>query len=167
MHTYKWETVDHHIVMVAKDGESLKNKIHNLAISIMSHWANHPKDGPEAAIKLTALQEASPYHRKAFADWMAVKSGMSWSEEKETWYVQKGQKCKKDQLDAARNEPFWEVSPPPKANPLTDEMILKTLQGILDKQKKHEKNPVDGDAFSKAGNESLRAAIEAWKAKVS
>jgi len=164
--SYKFDQIDRHIAAVEKDGEKLQNKIHSLAISILSHWANTPKDGTLCAEKMTSLQNASPYHRKAFADWVGLKTGMQWSEETEAWFVHKDQKIKKDKLDAARDEPFWKVSPPPKAKPLTDEMILTILMGIIDKQKKHEKKPVEGDEFSKAGNEHLRAAIEAWKAKV-
>ena len=159
--SYAFDKIDTHIEAVAKDGEKLKNKIHALAISILSHWANNPEDGLLCAEKMTLLQEASPYHRKSFADWVAFKTGMQWSEESGRWYVHADQKIKKAKLDAAKEEPFWEVSPPAKANPLTNEAILKMLQGVLDKQKKHEKNPVEGDEFSYSANEHIRAAIKA------
>lgn len=161
IHTYDFSKIDNHIQAVEKDGAKLQTKIHALAISILSHWANNPADGLLCAEKMTDLQNASPYHRKAFADWVGMKSGMQWSKESERWYVHEDQKIKKDKLDAAKNEPFWKVSPPQKANPLTDEQVLKMLQGILDKQKKHEKNPVDDDAFSYKANEHIRAAIKA------
>jgi len=159
--SYAFDKIDAHIETVAKDGEKLQNKIHSLAISILSHWANNPADGLLCSEKMTLLQEASPYHRKSFADWVGLKTGMQWSKESGRWYVQEGQKVKKDKLDAAKDEPFWKVSPPQKANPLTNEAILKMLQGVLDKQKKHEKNPVEGDEFSYSANEHIRAAIKA------
>ena len=161
IHAYSFDKIDTYIQAVEKDVEKLQTKIHALAISILSHWANNPEDGLLCAEKMTDLQNASPYHRKAFADWVGLKSGMQWSKESERWFVHKDQKIKKDKLDAAKNEPFWKVSPPAKANPFTDEQVLKMLQGILDKQKKHEKNPVDGDEFSYSANEHIRAAIKA------
>lgn len=161
--TYKFEDIDKHIGLVKRDGEKLQNKIHALAITILSHWANNPEDGPLCAQKITDLQAASPYHSRAFADWVALKTGMNWSEETEVWYVQAGQKFRKDKLDSAKNEPFWVVSKPTPPKPLTDEMILKSLQSILDKQQKHEKNKVEGDDFSHKANEHIRAAIAALK----
>lgn len=161
IHAYDFAKIDSHIEAVQKDGEKLQSKIHALAISILSHWANNPEDGLLCAEKMTLLQEASPYHRKSFADWVGLKTGMQWSDESKRWFVHKDQKIKKDKLDAAKDEPFWKVSPPPKAKPLTNEVILKQLQGLLDKQKKHEKNPVDGDDFSYSANEHIRAAIKA------
>lgn len=161
IHAYNFAKIDAYIKAVEKDGEKLQSKIHALAVSILAHWANNPKDGLLCAEKMTDLQNASPYHRKAFADWVALKTGMLWSEENERWFVHKDQKIKKDRLDSAKNEPFWKVSPPAKAKPLTNEVILKMLQGLLDKQKKHEKNPVEGDDFSYSANEHIRAAIKA------
>lgn len=158
---YKFADVDKHISIVRKDGEKLQTKIHSLAITILSHWAQNPDAGPECAKKMTDLQNASPYHAKAFADWVALKSGMSWAEETGVWYVQKGQKFRKDKLDSAKNEPFWVVSKPAAPKPFTDEMVIKMLEGILDKQKKHQEKPIDGDAFSLKANEHIRAALKA------
>jgi len=160
--SYKWEDVEKHIVSVGKNATSLKVKIHSLGVTIAARWASHPTDGRACAKLLTELQQASPYHSKAFASWVSM-LGMQWAEETETWYIQEGQKLKKDALDSAKINPFWEVSPPPKANPLTDEMVVKMLEGILKKQQKHDKESVDGDDYSKKGNESIRAAIVALK----
>ena len=74
--SYKPETIDHHIGLVRKDGEKLRNKIHSLAISILKAWHDDPKGksyGSQwAAERITALQNASPYHSKSFADWVAI-----------------------------------------------------------------------------------------------
>ena len=161
VYVYKWADLDTHILDVSKKAGTLQSKIHSIAVSILSHWANNPKDGKDAAVKMTALQVASPYHQKAFADWVSLKTGMHWAKDTETWYVQKGQKFRKDALDAAKEEPFWKVSPPTAPSPFTDEMVVKMLQGILDKQARHGKKPVEGDAFSTKGNEAIRAAMKA------
>lgn len=161
---YEYSQVDKLIMGVERDGESLKTKIHSIAICLLSHWANNPTAGLEVAEKMTALQNASPYHSKSFADWVAVQCNMKWAEDTKRWYVQKDQKFKKPQLDAAKSNPFWTVSPPQAAKPLTNEAIIKILEGILAKQEKHEKNPVADDNFSTAGNEGIRTAINALKA---
>ncbi len=112
---------------------------------------------------LTDLQTNTPWHGKSLADWVGVKTKLQWSKEKECWYGQVGQKYSKEELDSAKKEPFWKVSPPPAPKPLTDEMILKVLEGILSKQAKHDKKAVKDDAYSKKGNEGIRMAIEALK----
>lgn len=161
---YKFKDIDKHIGLVKRDGEKLQNKIHSLAITILSHWANNPTDGPLCAEKMTELQGASPYHASAFADWVALKTGMHWAKEKSVWYVQQGQKFRKDKLDSAKDEPFWVVSKPKAPKPFTDEDVLKALETILDKQKRHGEKPVKGDNFSFKANEQIRAAIAALKA---
>lgn len=163
MITYTIDKIPAAILTVEKDSLKVRNKIHAIAVSILAHWANKPEAGSECAEYMTALQNASPYHAKSFADWVGLKTGMQWAKETEKWYVHVDQKCKKETLDSAKSEPFWDVSPPAKANPLTDEAVLKILQGILDKQKRHEKKPVDGDDFSLKANEHIRAAMEALK----
>lgn len=164
IYAYKYEEIDAQTEAVKAQAQKVQDKLHALMICALAEWAKKPTLGIEVAGKLTAIQNASPYHAKHVADWIALKTGLNWSEEKETWYAHVDQKFTKDKLDAAKNEPFWKVSPPVKAKPLTDEAIVKMLEGILAKQKSHEKKPVEGDSFSKAGNEALRQAIEAWKA---
>lgn len=161
--SYKWETIPGHIVQVEKTAQSLQSKIHSIAVSIMARWASHKGDGAECANRMTNLVKASPYHSKAFADWVSLKTGMMWSEEKEVFYVHKDQKCSKETLEACKAETFWEVSPPAKASPLTNEAIIGILEGIIDKQKRHDKKSVEGDNYSKAGNEHIRGAIKALR----
>lgn len=161
--SYKWADADKLVAGIQRDGKSLQSKIHSVAICFLSHWANRPHDGAIVAEKMTALQNASPYHANSFSQWVGLMTGLQWSEEKSVWYVHKDQKFKKDALDRAKGEPFWEVSPPPKAKPFTDEMVIDTLQKILDKQARHAKKPVDGDDFSTKGNEFIRGAIAALK----
>lgn len=165
LHSYAWDKIPSTIEAVASESGKLQTKIHAVCISILVGWANDAERGAKAAEYFTALQNSVPWHGKSVANWIGLVSGMKWSEETERWYVQAGQKFGKDKLDYAKKNPFWEVSPPPKAKPLTDELVLKLLESILEKQKKHEKKPVEGDAFSKAGNEHIRAAIESLKAR--
>lgn len=161
--SYKYANVDKLIATIEKDGNSLKTKIHSVAICLLSHWANNPEAGPEVSEKMTDLQNASPYHSKSFADWVAVCCNMQWADDTKRWYVQKDQKFKKDALDNAKNNPFWEVSPPPAPKPFTDEMVVAMLENILKKKERHTDKPVEGDAFTNKGNEQIRAAINSIK----
>ena len=162
MKNYTWEQALNATVQIEGEAATLQQKIHAVAISILSHWASKKKPVAEIAEALTNLQNASPYHANAFSEWVGQMTGLSWSKEKEVWYGQAGQKFAKTDFDIAKGKPFWKVKPPTKPAPLTDEAIVKMLQGILDKQQRHEKKPVEGDAFTKKGNESLRAAIKAF-----
>ena len=166
MTVYKYADADKLIAKVKSEGETQKKRIHNIAICFLSEWARVPDLGTEVAGKLTELQTASGYHAKHFADWMAVKSGMKYSDVTEAWYTQVDQKCSKERLDAAKAEPFWIVSPPTKPKPLTDEVILKLIDGVLARQVKHEKKAVDGDDFSLVANEALRNASKLLKAEI-
>lgn len=157
---YKYENAEHLIEKVRKEGETQQRRIHNIALCFLAEWARNPNEGTRVAELLTALQNASKFHSKSFGDWMAVKSGMQWSKEKECWYVHANQKFTKTKLDAAKKEPFWEVSPPQKAKPITDEQVLKMLEGILKRQEKHDKEPVEGDDYTKVANEHIRAGIQ-------
>lgn len=159
--SYKYENVDKLITTIERDGESIKTKIHSVAICLLSHWANNPTAGMEVAEKMTSLQNASPYHSKSFADWVGLMGNMQWADETKRWYVQEGQKFKKDRLDAAKEQPFWKVSPPAKPKPFTDEMVVAMLENILKKKERHAEKPVEGDKFSNKGNEQIRAAINA------
>lgn len=163
MKNYNWEQIGTATVAIKRDAGKLQDKIHAVACSILAHWVSRQKSVKEVSEALTNLQQASPYHAKCFADWVSVKTPLNWSPETELWYGMDGQKYSKEDLDAARAEPFWKVSPASKAKPLTDEGVLKLLEGILDKQERHEKKPVEGDDYSKKGNEYIRAAIAAIK----
>ncbi len=164
MKSYTWDQAIKATAQIEKEAGTLQT-IHAVACSILSHWASQKKPVAEVAEALNNLQNASPYHSAAFSEWVGQMTGLAWSKETEVWYGQKGQKLAKSDLDTAKGKPFWKVKPPSKPNPLTDEAVIKVLQGILDKQKRHEKKPVAGDDFSLKGNESIREAIKVLSAK--
>ena len=157
LHTYKWDALAKAIEAVKADSDKLQNKIHAIAISILAGWAQDAKRGPEAAQLLTDLQNNAPWHGRAVANWIALVSGMQWAEETSVWYVQKGQKFSKDKLDYAKANPFWEVSPPPKAKPLD---IWAAVQALIDKADKHVQKPVDGDVVDQKAIRHLREVLK-------
>lgn len=159
MYTYKLKDLPTAIVSIGKDSGKLQNKIHNVLASICMYWAQKKITASEAASMFTDVQKNAPWHGKSVANWIALKTKLNWSDEQECWYGQEGQKLTKEQKDSAIAEPFWVVSPPPKAHPFTDEMVAEMLEKILERQKRHEKKPVAGDDFSHKANSAIREAI--------
>ena len=93
----------------------------------------------------------------------------AWSEEAESWYAEpmddsKQNRVCKEGLRKCVDNPFWEVSPPKKVTPFTDEVQIKMLQSILDKQQRHQKKPTSGDAFTTSANDLIRQAITVLQA---
>ena len=119
------------ILAVQKDGEKLRHKIHNVALSIITAWGKKAISKDEAAVYFTALGKASGYHGKALANWIALKTPLQFSDESKAWSAPIGASVNGDTFKAARDEPFWEVSPPPEAKPFD---ALALLEAILSKQ---------------------------------
>lgn len=155
---YDYKDVDKHIVQVAKDAKSLKVKLHCLAVAVLKHWHDNPKDGMECVAKLNGLMGASPYHSKAFAKWLSLIPALDWSDETKAFYTQVDVKLMGKMLIQARDTPFWEVSPPPAPKPF---LMAQELQRILDKVEKHEKTPVEGDDFDVKASKFIREALKA------
>jgi hypothetical protein len=123
---YKEADLDNIIGQVIKDAGSLQQKIHNVAVSVIKVWhdANGDADAALLAVKrINALQEASPYHRRAFSVWVGEMLPLQWSEDSSTWYIHAdNHRLMGKPFIAARDVPFWEVSKPTSAQPfiLTD-----------------------------------------------
>lgn len=168
------DQVDAAIVRLARDVGKLQDRIHILGVSIAKVWHDEGfkvRKEPEkahavamkAAQRFTDLMNASPYHGKAFANWVALFNEMQWSEKGSKFYTHQDNSVLTGRDFAhMRDNPFWEVSPPPAPKPLTNDAIVGMLNAILDKQKKHSKKPVEGDDFSTAGNDFIREAIKAF-----
>jgi len=154
--TYEFSEVDKHIGDVTTKAKTLKVKIHSLAVTILKHWHDNPQDGPICAEKMNALMNASPYHTRAFSQWVGMKGQMKWSEETKSWYVHRDDKIRGKEFMDARDNPFWEVSPPPEAKPF---IMAEAIERIIKQVEKHEKKPVDGDVFDKSAVKHLRDAL--------
>jgi len=119
--TFNATQIDNAILDVAKSAGSLQQKIHNIAVSICKVWHDSKgtiEDSKIAFDRLTALQNASPYHANAFSQWVALKLPMAeWSKENKTWYAKKdNNKLMGKVFIALRDETFWMVAPAPKVN---------------------------------------------------
>ena len=132
------KNLDAAILQVEKDGVKLKHKIHNVALSIITAWAKKQITGQEPADYFNKLANAAGYHGKALANWISVKLPLAFSDENDKWYVPADAKVNGDTFKAARDEPFWEVSPPPKPVPFDAQALLFAL---LDKNQKKAADP--------------------------
>lgn len=110
-----------------KDGVRLKYKLHNIALSIITAWGKKQIEGAAAAEYFTSLGKAGGYHGKALANWVSVKTPLKYSEEKKVWYCPPDATVNGDTFKAARDEPFWEVSPPQEAKPFNALALLEAL----------------------------------------
>ena len=64
---------------------------------------------------------------------MKLKDKLAFSDENDKWYVMADAKVNGDDFKACRDEPFWEISPPPKFEPMDFQGMLYAL---LDKNAK-------------------------------
>ena len=162
--TFNATQIDNAILDVAKSAGSLQQKIHNIAVSICKVWHDSKgtiEDSKLAFNRLTALQNASPYHANAFSQWVALKLPMAeWSKENKTWYaIKDNNKLMGKVFIALRDETFWMVSPAPEAKPIDLGMDLERL---IKKIEKRIDNPVDGDVIDVSSLKFLRQARDVY-----
>ena len=127
--------IDGAILAVKKDGIKLKHKIHNVALSIITAWGKGQIKDQAPADYFNALCDATGYHAKPLGRWieLKLKGKLAFSDETDKWYVMAEAKVNGDDFKACRDEPFWEVSPPPKFEPMDFQAMLYAL---LDKNAK-------------------------------
>lgn len=166
--TYADKDIDRQIVAVTKDAKSLKVKLHNLAVSSVKVWhdachgkgtstATRVEAAKVACDRINSIQQASPYHSKAFANWVGMMLPFHWSEENKVWYVNV-----KDDLKlmgktfmTARDNPFWEVSPPSEPKPF---IMAEQIAALIKRAENRIAKPQDGDVVDVAALKFLREA---------
>ena len=132
------KNLDAAIIAVEKDGIKLKHKIHNVALSIITAWGKGMIKDQEPADYFNKLANAAGYHAKALGNWLEVfttsgltkdnvKLPMAFSEETDKWYILPDGKVNGTQFTAARDNPFFEVSPPPSYEPTNFQALLEAL----------------------------------------
>lgn len=172
-YAYKAHQIDAAIEQVAKDAKTLRQRIHNVAVAILMDWQQNSAakritddkalEAAKVAVdRLNRLMMASPYHANAFAKWIAEMTPCLWSEETKAWYVHASD-CRMmgNAFMAARDNPFWEVSPPTVPKPFD---MWKDLQRIIDKARKHGAKPVEGDDFDPEAIRELTAILSKHEA---
>ena len=81
----------------------------------------------EPADYFNKLANAAGYHGKALANWISMKLPLAFSDENDKWYVPADAKVNGDTFKSCRDEPFWEVSPPPSYEPTNFQALLEAL----------------------------------------
>ena len=157
---FKDNEIDAQIVKVNGAAMSLQQKIHNVAVSILKVW--HDEKGVEGAAlkavaRINALQDASPYHTRAFSVWVGMMLPLEWADEHKVWFGDVNGVLTGKMFIAARDLPFWKASPPPVAKPF---IMADELQRILDKSIKRAEKPKDGDVVNVAAFKHLREALK-------
>ena len=82
---FKDNEIDAQIVKVNGAAMSLQQKIHNVAVSILKVW-HDDKDALKAVARINALQDASPYHTRAFSVWVGMMLPLQWADENKVWF---------------------------------------------------------------------------------
>lgn len=171
---FKPDQIDSAIGDVEKKAKTLKDKIHNLAVSILMDWQNNSAKksiSDEAAMeaaklaadRINRLQAASPYHANAFSKWVGEMTNLHWAKETKVWYPTMSD-CRMmgTQYTEARDKPFWEVSPPSEPKPF---IMYLELERILNKAKKHEEKSVEGDMYDASAMQTIREVMQKLKDK--
>ena len=134
INNYKFADVQKHIKAVARDGESLKTKIHSVAVCILKHHMDNPDQAQASAKAMNDLVNVAGYHAKPLAKWIAEKTPYQFSDETGEFYAHIEQKVKPTAFVDARDTPFWEVSPPPEVKALSLKAEVNALVGRMQKR---------------------------------
>jgi hypothetical protein len=131
---------------IEKTAGKLKDDIHKTAVSIAKLWHDGKITPQDGAALLSKVQSASPYHAQAFSKWVQVFfPTLEFAKDNQVWFAKDGVEHKimgKDFI-ALRDKPFWEVSPPKKADPFDD---MAKLEAFLQMTVKHRKDVAEGKA---------------------
>ena len=127
------------IVSIEKRTATLRQNIHQVAVSILKAWAIS-KDAKTAAHRATQLLEAADkYKAQAIVNWFAVYAGFEYSDKVFTYTETT---IEVSAVQAARDEPYWELSPPKDAKPFD---LSGQIMALIEKAQKRRTKPKDGD----------------------
>lgn len=149
---FKREEIDKSIETVREKHESLQGYTHRVALSILKVWESALKsdDLPDVAAwsadRLNMLIANSSYHGKALSNWVQKFTPCLWSDETEAFYVNVNDcKLMGKAFIEARDNPFWMVSPPPKAKPFNLLDYIEKGMGTAAKRVKTPKKDAEGN----------------------
>lgn len=129
------EQVKSAIASIAGRTKTLRQDIHKAAVSILTNWAidNNANTAKTRATELLAAVDS--YKGQAIINWFSVYAGFTYT--KADGFRYDSTTIEVQQVQAARAEPYWELSPPKefKAFDLTASLLT-----LLDKAEKAEKN---------------------------
>lgn len=145
MRYYKREELDKTITGIERDSGKLQDKIHRTAMSILKEFHDDQEFGAEAAVMLTRLANASPYHGRAFASWVRDVTPFSWSDENDSFYIHAKVKLMGKEFIAIRDgKTFFEYKPAAQVKPMND---IEELEKLLSRVRTRQEKSVDGDVI--------------------
>lgn len=134
------------IAGIEKTAGKLRDDIHKAGVSAAKLFHDKKITAQDMANCLTMIQKASPYHANAFSKWVGVFfPTLEFAKEGEAWFAKPDvdHKLMGKDFIALRDKPFWEVSPPAKAQPFDD---VAALERLLGQAVKHYKTVQEGKA---------------------
>lgn len=155
--------IDKEISLIGTANGRFQNRIHKAAVSILKIWHDAKADDRQAAMKvaadrLTALQEATPYHRAKFAKWVEAMTPFAWANETKKYvgHVDDSQLMGK-MFIAARDNPFHAIKIPTAPKPFDQwDAIEKLVKRIENRTAK----PEEGDNVDVRALKYLREALK-------
>ena len=148
---FKDAEIDAQILTVGKLAMSLQQKIHNLAVSSLLVWHDTGKGIKDAekvaelkieamkvaVVRINNLTNQSTYHAQAFTNWVSMFLPFDWSDETSLWFCHvEASNLKGKQFIAARDNPFWLVSPASKPKPVC---TVDDIARVIEKNSKRRK----------------------------
>lgn len=144
-------------------GKTYQNNVHQVAVSVLAAWVKHG-DAPTASARMTALFNAVPgYYHKALGDWLSARVGMTYADD--VWTATKTTITQKEAV-AAKDEPFWEFSPPQKYKPVVLPELLASVIKRADKRRKDGIKTNEGDMVPQDLLDDLHAIANKHGVKV-
>jgi hypothetical protein len=159
--TYDFEKADSLVAMVAKDGQSLQQKIHNIAVCFLKYWHDNPDQGSVVTEKMNALVDAAGYHKNALGAWIQMMTPMVLSEENKKFYIPANvEKLMGKEFIKCRDTTFWEVKPPAQVKAID---FFEDVAKLVAKAQKRIETPKDG-VEDHIDRDLMRAVIDAMEA---
>lgn len=141
--TMSYEDVAKGAVLTGKRSATLKQDIHKMNVSILHQWMVHGDASHAARTAATLLAATDKYYSQPLVNWFKVHGGFDYdpkNEEQPFTYTKT--KITADEVKAAKNETFEQLTPAPKAKPMN---FLAELQKVIAKADKHLAKSVEDD----------------------
>lgn len=155
------------IQSIERRENTLRQDMHRVAMSIAKVWHDCEK-GKEleaaalAAERFSSLLKVSGYHANAFGKWVSqMFSNLKYDTTKKAFHVAaKGEpKLMGKAFIAARDLPFWELTPPQEYKPVDLDKEVYALLSKVDKRIEKGLNPDQGDKVDMGRLRALKAVM--------
>lgn len=159
---YNYQMTDADIVTGTKSvgtrTATLRKNIHQIMVSIVYRWAQSGDASAAAGRAAALLQEVDSYTAQAVINWFKAYGDLDYDKEEET-FSYNGTTVSTDVFQAAKEEPYWKLTPPSKPQPAFD-LNARLMQLVKSAQKKREKGLKEGDSVPVDMLEALSAIAE-------